>query len=373
VSALRVAGTLALVTVLGLILSTVLVALIQGPDDALPALSSFVDGVAGSPTAIGATGKTLTPILLIGVAACLAFRAGLFDVGQVGQFLMGGVAAGAVAPIVPGPGAIVIVATLLAGALAGAIWSTLVSRLAVITGLELVVLSLVANYLADGLARLATSTVLQDPEAYSVTRTRPVPTEAWLPTLLPRTSLHAGILLALAAVAVSWVVLTRTAVGHRLTMFGRNPSAAALAGVDPVRFPSKVLGVTGAVCGAAGAIEVLGVYHGYQDATLGGANSIAWTGLTAAFLVPAGLFALVPVSTLLAALVTGFAGIQRDLGIPTGLGTLLAGIVVIAAAFSVRSPRGDRGARAAKANADSSPARAAPQVIAPSLGARGGR
>jgi ABC-type uncharacterized transport system permease subunit len=338
-SALRLARTLVLVSLLGVLLTSLLVALIEGSGDVLPALSSFAGGVAGSPTAIGATGRTATPILLVGVAALLAFRTGLFDVGQIGQFLLGGVFAGVVAPVVPGPGAVIVVVSVLAGAAAGALWSWSVGRLAAITRLELVVLSLMANYLADGLARLLTRTLFQDPVAYSVIATRPVPPKAWLPTLLPHTSLHAGIVLAIAAVPVTWVVLTRMVVGHRLVTFGRNPTAAALAGVDARRFQARVLTLTGAVCGAAGAVEVLGVYHRYQDATLGGPNSIAWTGLTAAILVPAGVLALVPVSALLAALVTGFGGIQRDLGIPTGLGTLLAGVIVVAAAFAIRSPQ----------------------------------
>jgi simple sugar transport system permease protein len=138
-------------------------------------------------------------------------------------------------------------------------------------------------------------------------------------------------------------------------MYGSNPAAAAVAGVDPHRFELGVLATSGAICGFAGAIEVLGVYHGYQDATLGGTNSIAWTGLTAAMLVSSGVLALVPVSALLASLVTGLAGVQRDLGIATGLSTLLVGVVVIASALAIRSSK--TGTRAAKrpaepANAD---------------------
>jgi ABC-type uncharacterized transport system permease subunit len=351
-SAVRLLRTLGLVALLGLALTSTLVALIRGPGDVGPALTAFMEGVAGSTTALGATGKTLTPILLIAAAACLAFRAGLFDIGQPGQFVVGGVVAGAVAPLVPGPGPLIIVAAMLAGAVGGAAWSALVGRLAAIAGIELVVLSLVANFLADSIARYLTSTVLLDPDAFSVVRTRPVPEEAWLPTLLPRTGLHAGILIAIGVALLTWLVLTRTAVGHKLTMFGKNPRAAALAGVDSSRFQLRVLAASGAICGLAGAIEVLGVYHGYQDSTLGGANSIAWTGLTAAILVPVGALALLPVSALLAALSTGFAGIQRDLGIPTGLGILMAGVVIIAAAFAVRSsrqhpdaPRGSRRTR----------------------------
>lgn len=337
-SPLRLGRTLTLVALLGLILTSLLVALMRGPGDVLPAIGSFASGVGGSPTAIGATVQALVPILMIGLAACIAFRASLFDIGQVGQFLFGGVCAGAVAPLMPGPGIVIMLASLLAGVAGGAVWSTLVARFAEITGKNLVILSLIANYMAVGLAGLVTRTLLQDPGYYNVTATRPVPQQAWLPILLPNTSLHAGILLALFALVITWIVLNRTAIGHRLIMFGRNPLAASLAGVQERQFKARVLAVTGAICGLAGAVEVLGVYHGYQEGTLGGSGSIAWTGLTAAMLVPSGLLALLPVSLLLAALSTGFEGIQRELGISSGLSTLLAGIVIVTAAFATRSP-----------------------------------
>jgi simple sugar transport system permease protein len=329
---------LVLIVLVGLILTGLLVALLQGPGEMLPAIGSFANGVAGSTTAIGATGENLTPILLIAVAASIAFRAGLFDVGQVGQYLFGGLFAGAVAPVIPGPGVVIIAVSLLVGAAAGALWATLVYRVVRVTGLQLVVLSLVANYMAASLAALMTRTLFQDPTAYDVAATRPVPQKAWLPLLLPQTALTIGLLVAVAAVPTAWLVISGTAVGHRLTMFGRNPLAASLAGVDARRFEGQVLAIAGAVCGLAGAIEVLGVFHGYQDGTLGGSNSIAWTGLTAAILVPSGVLALLPVSLLLAALNTGFEGIQQSLGLSSGLSTLLAGVVIITAAFAIRNP-----------------------------------
>ena len=69
-------------------------------------------------------------------------------------------------------------------------------------------------------------------------------------------------------------------------------------------------------------------------------STIAWTGLTAAILVPTGVLALLPAALLLAALTTGFNGVQINLGISTGLSALLEGVVVITAAFAMRSTAG---------------------------------
>lgn len=340
---LRLMRIVSTVIIAGALLVGGLVSLLNGPGALFPALQAFVVGVAGSPTSLGATVSTLTPILLIGIAATLAFRAGVFDVGQIGQFVSGATAAGIVAPSVPGPGLVVIFFTIVVAIVAGSLWSMLAAFLAEVTGLELIVLSLVANYLADGLARLLVRTTFQDPEAYSVIATRPVPEAAWLPVILPGTSLHIGLLLAIGVFLVAVILMTKGVWGHRLRMFGLNPTAATLAGVEPRAFRLQVLAASGGICGFAGAVQVLGVFHRYQDGAFGGSASIAWTGLTAAILVPAGIVAILPMAALLAGLSAGFIGIQRDLGVSAGLGTLLQGVVIIAAALALVSSADRRG------------------------------
>jgi general nucleoside transport system permease protein len=294
-------------------------------------------------TSIGATLTALTPILLIGLGAFVAFRGGAFDVGQVGQFELGGLAAGAIAAAVPGPGWVILLVSLAGGAALGALWSLLVSELSQRFAVELVVLSLIANYLADGVARLATKTLFQDPAQFSVIATRLAPARAWLPLLTFQTSLNAGIFIAVAAAAAVWWLVRRTTFGHRVTMFGANPVAAALSGTDPAGFRRRLLALTGSVCGLAGAVEVLGVFHQYQDGALGGTNSLAWSGLTAALVAGSSVIALLPASVLLACMTTGFAGIQLDLGIDPGLGILLQGLIILTAAFAGRRPGHDTG------------------------------
>jgi ABC-type uncharacterized transport system permease subunit len=250
----------------------------------------------------------------------------------------------------------------------GGAWAWLVGQLAATTQVQLVVLSLIANYCADGLVRFVTRTALQDPEAYSVVATRPVPRDAWLPILLPRTSLHVGFVVALLVAVAVWAVVRFTVAGHRLTLYGRNPRFAAVVGVPPA-YPLKVLLVSGCIAGLAGAIEVFGVYHRYQDGVLGGPASIAWTGLTAAILIPGGLLVMVPVSAFLAALTTGLAGIQRELGITSGLGILVQGLLIVLAAVALS--RGLPGARrgGGPAPPPSRPAQpAAEQTTVPSAG-----
>ncbi|MDV6270812.1 ABC transporter permease [Rhodococcus globerulus] len=334
-SGLRRAGVLGSVVILGMAVIAVLLAFLQGPDQIGPGFAAFFKGVAGNETSLASTTRYLTPILLIAVSASVSTRAGLFDVGQIGQYVIGGLVAAAVGAVVPGPGLVIASIALTCGAVAGGCWAWLVGRLSYATQVQLVVLSLIANSFADGLARYITRTFLQDPGKFSVVATRELPHEAWLPILVPRTSLHLGFLIAIFIAIAVWVVIRYTTIGHRLTMFGRNPRFAAVAGVDSSRFPLRVLLCSGSIAGLAGAIEVFGVYHRYQDGTLGGSNSIAWTGLTAAILIPAGVLVMIPVSMFLAALTTGLVGVQREIGITSGLGTLVQGLLIVIAAVAL--------------------------------------
>lgn len=337
----RRALTIVLVAALGLAVVAVLLAALQGVDQVAPGFASFFAGIGGTDTALASTARTMTPILLIAVSASVSIRAGLFDVGQVGQYVIGGLAAATAGTVLPGPGVVVAVASLLIGALAGGAWACAIGGLAVATRVQLVVLTLIANYFADGLARFITRTTLQDPDAHSIVATRMIAQDAWLPVLVPRTSLHLGFVIAIVVTAVVWAIVRYTVAGHRLTMYGRNPKFATLSGVDSRRYPLTVLLGSGSITGLAGAIEVFGVYHRFQDGTLGGPSSVAWTGLTAAILIPSGLLIMLPAALFLAALTTGLVGVQRDIGITAGMGTLVQGVLIVIAAVVLtrRAPR----------------------------------
>lgn len=330
------------VVVLSFLLICLVAAGFQGPSHVPGALLTFFSGVGGSAISVGTTVQVLTPILFIATAALLAFRAGVADIGQDGQFVLGGCAAGSVAPLLHGPGVVVAAEVFLVGAATGAIWAGTVHLFSRAVAMEILVVSLIANYLGEALATLITSTLSEAPNSYDVIETRGVPHQAWLPILLPRTTMHLGIVFALSVVATAVFVLRRTTAGHRLTMVGKNPTAASLWGTRCATVKLRANLLSGAVCGFAGADEVLGAYHRYLDGSLGGSQGVAWTGLTVAILVPAGVAAVIPVSLGMAALTSGFIELQLQLGISSGLGTALQGAIIIAAAFAIRSKRQQR-------------------------------
>ncbi|GAA5061442.1 simple sugar transport system permease protein [Thermocatellispora tengchongensis] len=348
----RSARTMAVALLAGAAIAGAIIAGVAGGASLPSAAAAFADGAFGSGTAWGATVATAVPILLTGISASIAFRAGIFNLGQPGMFVAGAVAAGALAPVLPGPPLPNVLLTLAVSVAAGALWAAAVAGASRLAAVDVLVISLIMNYLADGLATLLTTRVFRDPAALGVVETRLVP--ARLPLLIEQSSFHAGALLAAAVCVGYWWVLNQTRAGHRLRLYGHNPRFAAASGTPPRRYEMRVTLVAGAVSGLAGGIQVLGVFLRYIDGSIGGSGSAAWTGLILAILAPLGSLVLIPGALFLACLQTGLLGVERMVGVSSRLSLVIQAVVMIAVAYG----RG-RALRAQRARAGAEPAQTA--------------
>jgi len=241
----------------------------------LTAYSALFQGAFGTLDAIVNTLRAATPLVLGGLAVGLAFKAGLFNIGAQGQFLMGalgsvtvGVALNEASPFIAIP------AALLAGAAAGAVWGFIPGFLKAISGAHEVVTTIMLNYVAVATIAWAVSGPLDQPGSPS-----PITAQvgnAALPVIIGRNG-HLGALVAVAAVvAVGWL-LFRTTRGFEIRTVGANPDAARYAGMQPRLVLVGTMSLAGVLAGLAGATVVLGVTH-YMTASFGttvGFDSIA--------------------------------------------------------------------------------------------------
>jgi ABC-type uncharacterized transport system permease subunit len=241
----------------------------------LTAYSALFQGAVGSLDAVVNTLRAATPLVLGGLAVGLAFKAGLFNIGAQGQFLLGalgavtvGVALNDASPFIAIP------AALLAGAVAGAAWGFIPGFLKAVSGAHEVVTTIMLNYVAVAVIAWAVSGPLDQPGSPS-----PITAQvgnAALPVIIGRNG-HVGALLALAAVlAVSWL-LFRTTRGFEIRTVGANPDAARYAGMQPRLIVVLTMSLAGVLAGLAGATVVLGVTH-HMTASFGttvGFDSIA--------------------------------------------------------------------------------------------------
>ncbi len=252
------------------------------------------------------------PFLLAGLAVAVSFRCGLFNIGAEGQLYAGallGVWIG-FSPLFSGlPGFIHIPLALIAGIIGGVIWGAIPGFLKARTGAHEVINTIMMNYiairLADYLIKSRNPIILLDPKA-STPRTPYILPSAEFPTI-PGTTLHLGLLLALAAVVFVWWFLSKTTLGFEVRTVGTNPDAARYSGMSISRNFVLAMALSGALAGLAGIGEVLGVQHNLPPDFFAG---VGFDSIAIALLAKNDPFAMIPAALLWGGLLNG-AGLMQ--------------------------------------------------------------
>lgn len=288
-------------------------------------MRALADGAFLAPGALGETLARSTSLVLTALAAVVAFRSGVLNIGIEGQLLMGAAAGAAVGPALGGSPAAARIALLGGAALAGALavlpaaW--LAERRRVPPVLSTILLNLVAATAITWLVRGP----LRDP-AGDYPQSRPLPDAVRLGPLVAGARVTGAAPLALVLAAGAAFVLFRTPFGLRLRAVGEAPLAARAAGLPDVRLRLAAFAISGALAGLAGGLEVAALTGRLYDPFSAG---VGYSGIAAALLgglhpVGATLAAL-----LFAALGAGAGAVQRDAGVPAALATLLQAVAVL--------------------------------------------
>jgi ABC-type uncharacterized transport system permease subunit len=301
--------------------------------DVTRALDALVRGSLGSWYAFGSgTLVRATPLILTGLAVAVAFRAGVFNIGADGQFVVGAAAATAVALGLSSLPAIALLPMLLgAGMLGGGAWAWIAAVLRSRFHVLEVISTIVLNFIAANLLSYLVRGPLQEPtHVYPQTVTFAV--AAQLPRLGAGTRLHVGFPLAIVAGLAGWWLIRATAAGFRLRAVGANPDAARSAGlIDVDRVTTNAFLISGALAGLAGAIEVSGVtYALYENISPG----YGYTAIAVALLARLDAAAVIGTGIMFGALETGAAAMQRDAGVPSVVVSVVeAGLILALLAF----------------------------------------
>ncbi|PIO99948.1 ABC transporter permease [Pleomorphomonas carboxyditropha] len=308
------------------------------------ALSGLLIAAAGAPVLeaywrilVGAFGSRLsatetltraTPLMLTGLAAAVAFRARVWNIGGEGQFYLGAIAVAAVGSqlLAGAPGYLSMPLLLLAGAVAGMILLIIPLWLRLRFSVDEVVTSLLLNFVAVLVVSMLIDGPLKDPLAFGWPQSQSVPDAAMLPKLMARSRLHWGFGIALVLAFVVHFVQSRTVFGLKSRAAGLSPEGAVFAGVPLARTLLFVACLSGGLAGLAGAVEVMGV-KGYVTTDL--SPGFGYSGIVVAML--AGLH---PLGVVLAALFTatmfvGADGMSRALKIPTYIADVTVALSLI--------------------------------------------
>ncbi len=279
----------------------------------------------------------MAPLLLIASGLVVAFRAGLWNIGGDGQFLVAAALVAGVAPSLAGtmPRALYLVVLLVLAAAAGAVWALVPALLKARYALNEVVTSLMMAFVGINFANLLVKGPFRSAKTL-VPQTDVVGLDWMLPRLFG-SRVHAGFVLAVLCAALVGVVLRETSFGLRLRVLGESPRAAAHAGLATGRLVVAAFMLSGALIGLGAGVEVLGVW-GYVRADWNPAFGLPLFALV--FLSRLRVAALVPLVAFYAVLSMGGHYAARRAGLPDDVVLMLVGVVLVTLTIAGVSFRG---------------------------------
>jgi len=225
--------------------------------------SALFSGALGGPNQIAETLVQTTALLFPALGVCLAFRAGLFNIGAEGQLLLGGLFAGVVGAHVAMPGIVAFFVLLVCGAVGGGIWGGIPGLMRAKFGASEIISTLMLNFVAVFFASYLVVGPLRSPLAAGA-ETAPLPTSEWLPILIPNSRLSIALLVAIALAVLLRFVFAKTVFGYDLRAAGEAPEAARRNGVNMARMNVLAMTLSGAIAGIGGATIVSGVLHRFN-------------------------------------------------------------------------------------------------------------
>jgi ABC-type uncharacterized transport system permease subunit len=264
------------------------------------------------------------PLTLIALGTIVSWRSGFGYLGFEGCFVIGAAATSWLALATALPLVAFLPLVLLLSFAAGGVWAGVVALIRARFGGNEVLISLMTNYVAILIVQYLVSGPMRAPGG--VPETALLPRATWLPFILHGTRAHAGILLALLATLLVWMLLRKTPLGYELIVSGLSPSAARYGGINVgIRLVLAAF-LAGGLGALAGTVEVLGEQHRLMDGISGG---VGFTGIIVALLAKLNPLAVIPAAALYGGMTVGANAMQRRAGIPSSITFILQSLIVL--------------------------------------------
>ena len=314
-------------TLLGILLAMAVFAAFLGASgrDPLEALARGWDGVLGSSLGLSEVGVTMIPLLLTALATAIPTRVGLVNVGGEGQLYIGALTATGVALFFPvGQVWLMLPVMALAGCAGGGMWAAIAALLRRWRGVNEVISTLLANYIAILVVDVFVFGPWKNPEGLGYPYTTPFDVAAIFPAIAG-SRFHWGFVVPVVALVATYVVLSRTTWGFKMRAVGGNSEAARRRGIPVDRYVIAAMIAGGAMAGLAGMVEVSGIHH---DLRPGISNNLGYLGLLASWLAGHNPAAIVAACFLIAVFLVAGDVLQLAVGLPSAAGFVLIGLVL---------------------------------------------
>ena len=294
--------------------------------DPMAALHAFFIRPISSLYGVAELAIKAAPIMLCAIGLAIGFRGNVWNIGAEGQLTMGAVCGGGVALAFHGNGGPWLLPLMIvAGGLGGMAWAAIPAYLRTRFNANEILVSLMLTYVAIQLLGYLVHGPWRDPEGYNFPESRMFGADALMPVIVEGTRLHAGVILALIAAALGWVLMSRTFTGFQIRVVGQAVAAATFAGYSQKRVVWLGFLIAGALSGIAGLGEVAGPL-GQLVPTI--SPGYGFAAIIAAFVGRLHSGGVVLASLLIALMYLGGESLQMNLNLPLAITGVFQGMML---------------------------------------------
>lgn len=284
-------------------------------------------GAFGSTYALSETLLRATPVLLAAIGLSISFRSNLTSIGAEGQIIVGGITSCLAGLLLPAflPAVLRIVLVMVFGFIGGALYGIIPGFLKAKWSISETIVTIMLNYVAINLLSFLLSGPMKEADSF-YPQSAQLDKALWLPTIIDKTRLHIGLLIAFALVIVYYFFMFRLPIGFKIRAVGYNASAAEYAGVKVSASIVLAMALSGGMAGLAGTVEVFGVHHRlFNDFAAG----FGFDAIAVALLGRLHPIGIVVASVFFAALQVGSGAMQRAVQVPTTIVYIIQGLLIM--------------------------------------------
>lgn len=286
----------------------------------------------GSAAKIGDTFMVWVPIALASAGLIVTFNAGMWNIGIEGQIIMGAIAAAWVARTIAAPRPLLVLLTIVAGAIGGLLWGLLVGVLRTVGGVNEIFGGLGLDFVAVSLTTYLVIGPWSRSGVASTSGTDIFPDAALLPSLEGSRLSPLAIAITLVSIVAVWLMFRGTLYGLKLKAVGANRPSAFLLGIPTNRFLLGAFMICGALAGIAGTSQATGFHYKLIPSISGNFGFLAILVVLLARFRP---FWVIPISFFFAMIAVGSSQLDLRLDLSSTLGGVLQGTLVLSAMFGL--------------------------------------
>lgn len=317
-----------ILAILGAVLVGAIIILITGRDPVSAYLEMFKGAFLGKNFSnFASTLNRAVPIIGLGVAASITFKAGLANIGVEGQMLLGAMTAALISIYLPLPGAVLLPISLLGAMIVGGLYALLALTLELKLKIPLIITTLILNYPAHYFTTYLVTFPFQD-VASAMVQTKMVPESVRFAPLGSGSQLNTGSFTIVIIFLVTSFVMYHTVRGYNLRMVGLNRRFAIYGGVKTKKILYSSMFISGALAGFVGAIMVFGVFYRFIDGALT-TPMYAWLGIMTAILADANPLGVTLAGMVFSAIQTGGYGMERNTDTPRELSQIIQSLIIM--------------------------------------------